>query len=99
MVVTSRGTIIYDGTLKCDIHSITLRDGKIYVNAKATLPRKKDIPHGHGDIPFVIYGEDETIVAVGVTHVSVFNDPRKQLRFGDMYVEQPIKFVTSLETP
>ena len=95
----TKGTIVYDGTLKCDIYGLTLRDGEFHIQAKATLPRKKDIPHGHGDIPFVLYGEDESVVAVGITHVSIFNGPRKQIRSGDMFVDQPIRFITSMTTP
>jgi hypothetical protein len=97
--MSTKGTIIYDGTLKCDIYDITLSNGEFRIKSKATLPRKKDIPHGHGDIPFVIYGEDESIMAVGVTHVRIFNEPRKQISFGDMYVEHGVKLITSLETP
>lgn len=95
----ARGTIIYDGTLKCDIYDVTLRDGVFHFKSKATLPRKKDIPHGKVDIPFVIYGEDESVIAVGVTHAEVFNDGRKQIRSGDMYVDQPLRIITSMTTP
>lgn len=87
-----------DGKLHLEITGMQFTDEKLMLYSVARLPKRKHIPT-KGRVPLAIYGDDETLIAVGKFSAWQLAEAHDKIRDGDLFLKLPIEFITGLESP
>lgn len=82
------------GKLDCLVHDLRFTDGQLVVSALCISPQNKWIPQEGPDVPWALYGDDGSLVCVGRMSADDFDEARRYLHGGDLWLVLPLQFTT-----